>query len=133
MEKMSCIWKKLFPFVYTVENYSKEKGKADFFAGLTVAIVAAPQAMAYAHFAGFSPIYGLYTLIFPVIISALWSSSPYLVAGPTNALCMLVYASANCIILFTTFVSVFLFGLVQAIFVGILITLLLPKFFRKTI
>ncbi len=93
MQIMSDRWGKIFPFIKTLESYSREKGKADLFAGLTVAIVAAPQSMAYAHIAGFSPVYGLYALIFPVIISALWSSSNFLVAGPTNALCMLVYAS----------------------------------------
>ncbi len=82
-----------FPFIETLQGYDSVKGKADFFAGLTVAIVAAPQAMAYALIAGFSPVYGLYTSIFPVIITALWGSSRYIVAGPTNALCMLVYSA----------------------------------------
>lgn len=82
-----------FPFSEDLKHYSSEKGKADFISGLTVAIVAMPQAMAYAMIAGLAPVHGLYASILPVIMSALFGSSRYLVAGPTNALSMLVYSS----------------------------------------
>ncbi len=83
----------LFPFLETIKEYSLSKGRADLIAGITVAIVASPQSMAYAMIAGVDPVYGLYASILPVIIAALWGSSKYLTAGPTNALSMVLYAS----------------------------------------
>ncbi len=85
--------KRLFPFISTVKNYSAEKAKADIIAGLSVAIVASPQSMAYAMIAGIDPVYGLYASIIPVVIAALWGSSNYHTAGPTNALAVVVYTS----------------------------------------
>ncbi len=55
-------------------------------AGLTVATVAAPQAMAYATLAGVPPQYGLYTAIVMTAVGALLDSSRQLINGPTNAI-----------------------------------------------
>ena len=55
--------------------------------------MAIPQAMAYALIAGVHPQYGIYTAIFPVIAAALWGSSRYLIAGPTNAISMVLFSS----------------------------------------
>ncbi len=82
-----------FPFIKTIKGYSKEKAKADFLAGLTVAIVASPQSMAYAMIAGVAPVYGLYASILPVIIAALFGSSRFHTAGPTNAVALVAYTS----------------------------------------
>ncbi len=84
---------KIFPFLETIKNYNLEKARADIVAGITVAIVASPQSMAYAMIAGVEPVYGLYASILPVIIAALWGSSRYLLAGPTNAVSMVLYSS----------------------------------------
>jgi SulP family sulfate permease len=67
-----------------IRRYFKGKFRADFSAGLTIAMVAIPQSMAYAAIAGVNPIYGLYTAIIPTIVGALFGSFPYLVTGPTN-------------------------------------------------
>lgn len=64
--------------------------RADVVAGLTVAIMGVPQAMAYAIIAEVPPIYGLYTAIIPCVIAAIMGSSHHLVTGPTNALCMVL-------------------------------------------
>ncbi len=77
----------------SARNYNKGKCKADIMAGLTVAVVGAPQAMAYAMIAGVDPVYGLYAAILPVIIASLFGSSNFNIAGPTNALSMVVYSS----------------------------------------
>jgi SulP family sulfate permease len=55
-------------------------------AGLTVATVAVPQAMAYATLAGVPPQYGLYTAIVMTAVGALLDSSRQLINGPTNAI-----------------------------------------------
>jgi sulfate permease, SulP family len=65
--------------------YLRRSLRFDLAAGLTVAMVVLPQAMAYAAIAGINPIYGIYAAILPAIIGALFGSSPFLVSGPTNA------------------------------------------------
>jgi len=83
------------PFVETIKNYSKGKFNGDLVAGLTVAIVAIPQSMAYAMIAGVDPRLGLYATIAPVIVSSLFGSSNFLIAGPTNAIAMVVFSSIS--------------------------------------
>jgi len=67
-----------------IKRYIRGKFRSDLSAGLTVAMVVIPQAMAYAAIAGVNPIYGLFTAIIPTIIAALFGSFPYLITGPTN-------------------------------------------------
>ena len=67
--------------------------KADFLAGITVALVLIPQSMAYAQLAGLPPYYGLYAAFLPGIIAALWGSSAQLATGPV-AVVSLLTASA---------------------------------------
>jgi sulfate permease, SulP family len=57
----------------------------DLIAGLTVAMVAIPQTMAYAIIAGVNPIYGLYSATLPAIIGSLFGSSNFLITGASNA------------------------------------------------
>lgn len=58
----------------------------DLMAGLTVAAVAVPQAMAYATIFGMPEQYGLYTAIIMTAIGAMFDSSKQLINGPTNAI-----------------------------------------------
>ncbi len=73
-----------------VMGYLRGDARADAIAGLTVAIMGVPQAMAYALIAGLPPVYGLYTAIVTCTVAALVGSSNHLVTGPTNALCMVI-------------------------------------------
>ncbi len=72
-------------FVVRTTDYLQQSLRFDLVAGLTVAMVAIPQAMAYAGIAGVNPIYGLYAAIIPTIVGALFGSSNHLVTGPSNA------------------------------------------------
>jgi SulP family sulfate permease len=65
--------------------------RRDVVAGLTVAAVAVPQAVAYALLAGVPPEYGLYTAAIMTALGSLFGSSAYLVNGPTNALSLVVF------------------------------------------
>ncbi len=65
----------------------------DLIAGLTVALVALPQAMAYAFIAGVEPKYGIYALIVGSIIAALFGSSRHLHTGPVNASSIVIAAA----------------------------------------
>lgn len=74
----------------TLGTYLRADLRGDAVAGLTVAVMGVPQAMAYALIAGLPPVYGLYTAIVTCAVAALVGSSSHLVTGPTNALCMVM-------------------------------------------
>src|ERR1700730_17696473 len=74
------------PALDSLRTYSWRALGADLTAGLTVAAVAAPQAMAYATLAGVPPQYGLFTAIVMTAVGALFDSSRQLINGPTNAI-----------------------------------------------
>lgn len=78
------------PFWERVKSYKRQDFQKDIIAGLTVAIIALPQSMAYAMIAGVHPKYGLYSAIIPVIMCSLFSSSRFIIAGPTNAISMVI-------------------------------------------
>ena len=67
--------------------------KADTLAGVTVAMIAIPQAMAYAQLAGLPAHIGLYASFLPVMVAALFGSSRQLSTGPV-ALASLMSATA---------------------------------------
>lgn len=73
-----------------LRSYTWLKLRRDAFAGLTVAVVAIPQSMAYALIAGVPPVYGLYTLIIQSFLGALFNSNPFLSVGPVNTQSLLV-------------------------------------------
>ncbi len=75
------------------QTYRPENLRPDLIAGLTVAVVLLPQAMAYALIAELPPQIGLYTAIVGAIVGALWGSSFHLQTGPTNAISLLVLSS----------------------------------------
>ncbi|MBI4786394.1 MAG: SulP family inorganic anion transporter [Chloroflexi bacterium] len=68
----------------TIE-YDAETLRRDVLAGLTVALFALPQSMAYALLAGVEPRYGLYAYIVGAVIGSAFGSSRHLQTGPTNA------------------------------------------------
>lgn len=86
---------KLFPFLVWFRLTTKETIKADFFAGLTGAIIVLPQGVAFATIAGLPPEYGLYTAMVVPIIAALFGSSFHLVSGPTTAISIVVFATVS--------------------------------------
>src|SRR5262245_21778573 len=76
-------------------KYSWRACRADLTAGLTVAAVAVPQAMAYALIAGIEPRYGLYTAVVMTAIASLLGSSSHLINGPTNAISLVVFGAID--------------------------------------
>ena len=73
-----------------LRDYRRAYVRADLIAGLTVAAVAIPQAIAYASVAELPAHYGLYTAAVGAIVGALWGSSRFLSTGPVNASSLLV-------------------------------------------
>jgi len=64
-------------------------------AGVMVAILLVPQAIAYAYLAGMPPQYGLYTALLPCILYALFGTSPHLAIGPVAVSALLVMAGVS--------------------------------------
>ena len=86
---------KIFPFILWFRLTTIETIKADFFAGLTGAIIVLPQSVAFATIAGMPPEYGLYAAMVVPIIAALFGSSFHLVSGPTTAISIVVFAAVS--------------------------------------
>lgn len=84
-----------FPFLGWWGQVTPQNAKADFIAGLTGAILALPQGVAFAVIAGMPPEYGLYTGMIPAIIAALFGSSWHLVSGPTTAASIVLFSSLS--------------------------------------
>jgi SulP family sulfate permease len=80
---------------WSIPAYSAEFLRRDVIAGLTVATVAVPQAMAYAQIADIPPQYGLYTAIVMTALGSLFGSSRFLMNGPTNAISLVVFGAAS--------------------------------------
>ena len=86
---------KIFPFIAWFRLTTIETIKADFFAGLTGAIIVLPQSVAFATIAGMPPEYGLYTAMVIPIVAGLFGSSFHLVSGPTTAISIVVFAAVS--------------------------------------
>jgi SulP family sulfate permease len=84
---------KLFPFLSWLPLLNRDALRADTVAGITAGVLVLPQAIALATVAGLPVEYGLYTAIFPVIITALWGSSWHALAGPNTALAVVTAAT----------------------------------------
>lgn len=95
---MYAILTRILPFLRWFPM-SRDGLRADFIAGITVALVLVPQSMAYAQLAGLPVVYGLYASFIPVIIASLWGSSSQLHTGPVA---MLSLMSAAALIPFAT-------------------------------
>ena len=81
------------PAINSLRRYSLVAARADLLAGLSVAAVAVPQAMAYAIAAGVPPMHGLYTAVVMTAVGALFASSKLLINGPTNVISIAVLSA----------------------------------------
>lgn len=82
----------LLPIAATLKTYQKKWIRRDIVAGVTVAAVAVPQAMAYAQLAGVPLIVGLYTTLLVMLVFALFTTSKQVIAGPDAAMAALTGA-----------------------------------------
>lgn len=101
---LKFIKEKLFLFLdYYLENFSPKlvevlkrgydmnKFKRDTLAGMTVAVVSIPLAMALAIASGVTPAQGLYTAIVAGFFIALLGGSKYQIGGPTGAFVVVIF------------------------------------------
>jgi SulP family sulfate permease len=74
-------------------DYKWNIARKDALAGLTVAAISLPQAMAYALIAGVDPRFGLYSAIVVTAVASLFGSSSHLINGPSNAISLVVFSA----------------------------------------
>ncbi len=82
----------LAPLQKDLKSYTWGSLRSDLTAGLSVAFLAVPQAMACSLLAGVPLYCGLFAAIFASIIAALFGSSSHMVVGPSNAIAILIQA-----------------------------------------
>lgn len=90
-------WEELVPALGALRGYGARSFGKDVLAGVTVAALALPQAMAYALLAGLPAQYGLYGAIVITAVGALFDSSRQLINGPTNAISIAVLSALTLI------------------------------------
>ncbi|QVM90375.1 SulP family inorganic anion transporter [Pseudomonas entomophila] len=78
------------PGLANLLHYRREWLHADLQAGLSVAAIQIPIAIAYAQIVGLPPQYGLYACVLPMIVYALIGSSRQLMVGPDAATCAMI-------------------------------------------
>ena len=75
---------------HTMKNYKKENLMHDVITGIIIMAVSIPISMGYSQIAGLPAVYGLYGSVFPIILFALFSTSPQFIFGVDAAPAALV-------------------------------------------
>lgn len=76
-----------------ITGYDRSQLRPDLIAGLTVAVILIPQAIAYSLIADLPPEMGIYTAIIGAVVGAFWGSSKQAHTGPTNTVSLLVLST----------------------------------------
>src|SRR5690554_710732 len=77
-------------------NYTPDKFRQDLLAGLTVAAVALPLALAFGVASGANAAAGLVTAILGGILIGAFSGAPYQISGPTGAMSAILILVTAC-------------------------------------
>ncbi len=80
------------PGLAALSQYDRAWFRHDLVAGVSVAAVAIPIAIAYSQLAGVPPVHGLYASILPLVAYALFGTSRQLIMAPDAATCAIVAA-----------------------------------------
>ncbi|MCH9608585.1 MAG: putative sulfate transporter [Chlamydiales bacterium] len=84
-----------FPLWETLKSYQLRFFQRDLIAGLSVALLALPQAMAFAFVAGLPPQVGIFSAIFGTIFVAAFGASRFLISGPTTQIAILLQSGIS--------------------------------------
>lgn len=85
----------LFANIGDLKKYSWATLTQDLSAGISVALLTVPQAMAYALVAGLPLSCGFLAAIFSSLVAAAFGSSRHLIVGPSNAIAILVQSGTS--------------------------------------
>ncbi|MEM8828151.1 MAG: solute carrier family 26 protein [Cyanobacteria bacterium P01_G01_bin.19] len=78
-------WRIQLPGLKKLLNYQSSWLRGDVLAGMTVAAYLIPQCLAYGELAGVQPVAGLWAILPPMVIYAMFGSSPQLSIGPESS------------------------------------------------
>lgn len=84
--------RRLMPGLTVLAGYRRDWLRGDLVAGLTVAAYLIPQVMAYATVAGLPPVAGLWAILAPMALYALFGSSRQLSIGPESTTALMTAA-----------------------------------------
>jgi high affinity sulfate transporter 1 len=84
---------RIAPGIESLAAYRRDWFKHDLIAGVSVAAVALPTAIAYAEIIGLEPVMGLYTAIPALVAYAVFGTSRHLIVNPDAATCAIVGAT----------------------------------------
>src|ERR1700730_13678380 len=87
---MRDLLRRVAPGLVNLLGYRRGWGRRDAAAGVSVAAVALPTAIAYAELIGFEPVVGLYAAILPLVVYAIFGTSRHLIVNPDAATCAMV-------------------------------------------
>ena len=90
MDQRKTIIEKFFPGLASLLRYDRSWLPNDLLAGVSVAAVAVPIAIAYSQLAGVPPVNGLYASILPLVAYAIFGTSRQLILAPDAATCAVV-------------------------------------------
>ena len=89
------IGKALVPQLGWLKHYGGDKALKDVIAGLILAILLVPQAMAYAQLAGLPPQMGLFAALLPPVLYMVFGTSTYVSMGPVALVSLIVAEAAS--------------------------------------
>ncbi len=72
--------------------FDRSKIPMEVLAGVVLATIAIPEVMGYAKIAGMPVITGIYTLLFPLVIFAIFCSSRHLIVGADSATAAILFS-----------------------------------------
>jgi len=103
----------------TFKDYKAKYIKDDLTAGISVASISLPQAMAFSLIVGINPIFGVYTHIVATICASFLSISNYIIIGPTNLIAVAIASNLKLIspenYLQSVFMLTLMVGVIQLI------------------
>ena len=82
--------RRFVPGLIALGSYDRAWLPADLVAGVSVAAVAVPIAIAYSQLAGVPPVNGLYASILPLVAYAVFGTSRQLIVAPDAATCAII-------------------------------------------
>lgn len=86
--------KALRPDMGWLRGYSAARGAKDAVAGIVLAVLLIPQAMAYAQLAGLPPQMGLFAALAPPLLYLIFGTSPFVSVGPVALVSLVVGEAA---------------------------------------
>ncbi len=94
---MYIMWSKTMnmKIFQTLKNYKLNYLPKDILAGIIIAAVSIPISMGYAEVSGLPPVYGLYGSVLPILIFAMFTTSPQFIFGVDAAPAAIIGAAAT--------------------------------------